>query len=438
MNKKIINIKNFLKEDIWRITRNDVSKTRFFIYGIIKKLFLTIEAFTTNRITESAAALTYSTLLAIVPITAVVFAVARGFGQSIYIEEWFRGLLESQPQAAEAIIGFVNSYLVHTKSGIFLGVGLLFMLWTVLMLTSRIEKAFNDIWQVKKPRSIFRTITDYLAMFFMVPIIIVVTSGLSIFIATTANSIDEEIIAPFVKFLIDIMPYVFMVGVFTVLYVFMPNTKVKVRSAIVPGLIAGIAMQILQIVYIHSQVWVSSYNAIYGSFAALPLFMLWVQISWTICLFGAQFTYANQNLEEYAFMIQAKDISAKHHTMMCALIMSIICKRFKNGEPPATAMRLKKETNIPIRVINEIIYDLMCVNMVSEILTDEKGEIPAYQPAEDISRLTYGALVDRLESKGKWDIDTDTSRFYNKNWKRMNDMRDKYINDLNDIELADL
>ena len=438
MNKKITYIKTFLKEDIWRISRNEVSTTRFFIYSIIKKLFLTIEAFTTNRITESAAALTYSTLLAIVPITAVVFAVARGFGQSIYIEEWFRGLLESQPQAADTIVGFVNSYLVHTKSGIFLGVGLLFMLWTVLMLTSRIEKAFNDIWQVKKPRSIFRTITDYLAMFFMVPIIIVVTSGLSIFVATTADSIDEVIIAPFIRFLIDIMPYVFMVAVFTTLYVFMPNTKVKVRSAIVPGLIAGIAMQVLQLFYIHSQVWVSSYNAIYGSFAALPLFMLWVQISWTICLFGAQFTYANQNLEEYAFMIQSKDISKKHHTMMCAIIMSIICKRFKNGEPPATAMKLKRETNIPIRVINEILYDLMCVNMVSEILADEKSEVPAYQPAEDINRLTYGVLVDRLDSHGKWDIKNDAKNYNDGNWERMNSIRERYISDLNDIKLADL
>lgn len=251
--------------------------------------------------TDSASALTYSTLLAIVPILAVVFAIARGFGYNKYIESWFRDVLSSQPQAAEIIIGFVNSYLVHTKSGIFLGIGLLFMLWTVIMLINNIEQNFNKIWQVNKPRKWFRTITDYMAMFLLVPIIIVVTSGISIFVATIADRIENyALLAPMVRFLIDVMPYVLMICVFIALYVFMPNTKVKLKCAIVPGILAGTAMQGLQLFYINSQIWVSSYNAIYGSFAALPLFMLWVQISWIICLFGAELCYANQNLEAYA------------------------------------------------------------------------------------------------------------------------------------------
>ena len=438
MKKKIIEIQRFLKEDIWRIPRNEVSRTRYFIYTIFKKLFLTIEAFTEKQILESAAALTYSTLLAIVPITAVVFAVARGFGQSIYIEQWFRSLLESQPQVEETIIGFVNSYLVHTKGGLFLGIGLLVMLWTVLSLTSRIERTFNDIWQVKKPRSVFRTITDYLAMFFMVPIIIVVTSGLSIFMATTADSIDKEIIAPFVQFLLDVMPYVFMAGVFTVLYVFMPNTNVRIKYAIVPGIITGVAMQIVQLFYIHSQVWLSSYNAIYGSFAALPMFMLWVYISWTICLFGVQLTYANQNLERYAFMTRAKDICIKYRIRMAALILSIICRRFKEGKAPATALELKKQTNIPIRIVNEILYDLTRTKMVSEIISDDKGEVPQYQPAQDIDRLTYGMMVDHLESYGKWKLDIDLRMFYSDNWKRVLEARSEYLKALRDIPLSDL
>ena len=133
----------FLKVDIWRVQREDISPIRYLLYEIIKKVMLAVEYFTAKRMMDSAAALTYSTLLAIVPIMAVVFAIARGFGYNKYIESWFRETLSSQPQAAEVIIGFVNSYLVHTKSGIFLGIGLLFMLWTVIMLISNIEKAFN-------------------------------------------------------------------------------------------------------------------------------------------------------------------------------------------------------------------------------------------------------------------------------------------------------
>ena len=155
----------FFQTDIWRINQGDVSPVKFLLLEIAKKLLLAIRFFTTKGVLQKASALTYSTLLAIVPITAVVFAIARGFGYSKYIEVWFRDAFESQPQVAEVIIGFVNSYLVHTKSGVFLGIGLIFMLYTVLMLVSNVEDAFNEIWQVKKPRSIFRTFTDYLAMF---------------------------------------------------------------------------------------------------------------------------------------------------------------------------------------------------------------------------------------------------------------------------------
>ena len=159
----------FFQTDIWRINQGDVSPVKFLLLEIAKKLLLAIRFFTTKGVLQKASALTYSTLLAIVPITAVVFAIARGFGYSKYIEVWFRDAFESQPQVAEVIIGFVNSYLVHTKSGVFLGIGLIFMLYTVLMLVSNVEDAFNEIWQVKKPRSIFRTFTDYLAMFFLFP-----------------------------------------------------------------------------------------------------------------------------------------------------------------------------------------------------------------------------------------------------------------------------
>jgi len=298
MGKTIERLITFFKTDIWMVEAEDVSPFKFLMVEIMKKVMLAIRFFTAKRVLQKAAALTYSTLLAIVPILAVVFAIARGFGYNKYIEIWFRNAFESQPQAADTIIGFVNSYLVHTKSGVFLGIGLVFMLYTVLMLVSNVEDAFNEIWQVKKPRSIFRTFTDYLAMFFMFPIIVVLTSGMSIFITTMADSMPNFLLlGSFVRFLIDLLPFVLMSGMFIALYIFMPNTHVKTSAVIIPGILAGFAMQGLQIVYIHSQIFLSSYNAIYGSFAALPLFMLWVQISWTICLFGAQLTFTNQNLD---------------------------------------------------------------------------------------------------------------------------------------------
>lgn len=278
-----------------------------------KMLMLTVKFFTAERVMAKASALTYSTLLAIVPILAVVFGIARGFGFNKYIEVWFRDMLASQPQAAEVIIGWVNSYLVHTRSGLFLGIGLLFMLYTVFVLVNNVEQSFNDIWQVSSGRSIYRSFTNYLAAFFLFPIFIIVTTGLSILMTTIISVMPDELGLSTVArvLLLDLSPYVLMSAFFFGLYVSMPNTHVEWRCAIVPGIVAGIAMQWLQLFYVHSQLWVTGYNAIYGSFAALPLFMLWVQFSWTICLFGAQLTYTNQNLNRIGINLEPMEIHPK-------------------------------------------------------------------------------------------------------------------------------
>lgn len=279
---------------------------------IYHKLYLTIRFFTEKRVMTQASALTYSTLLAIVPMLAVVFAIARGFGYNKYIEMWFREVLASQPQVADTIVSFVNSYLIHTKSGIFLGVGLIFMLYTVLMLVNNVEETFNQIWQVNNSRPILRSFANYLAMFFLFPIIIVISTGLSIFMETVADRMDDIVILePIVHKLFSLFPFMLMSLLFIFLYVYMPNTKVRFSCAIIPGILAGIAMHLLQIAYIHSQIWVTGYNAIYGSFAALPLFMLWVQISWAICLFGAQLTYTNQNLNRIGFNLEDIEVHPK-------------------------------------------------------------------------------------------------------------------------------
>lgn len=419
--------------------REDISPLRYLLYEVIKKVLLAVEYFTTKRMMDSAAALTYSTLLAIVPIMAVVFAIARGFGYNKYIETWFREALSSQPQVAEAIIGFVNSYLVHTKSGIFLGIGLLFMLWTVIMLISNIEKAFNDIWQVSTPRSIFRTITDYMAMFLLAPIIIVVTSGISIMMATFANGIGETlIVGPTLRFFLRLLPYIIMSGVFIALYVFMPNTKVKIRSAIIPGILAGVAMQGLQLVYIHSQIWVTGYNAIYGSFAALPLFMLWVQISWTICLFGAELAYTNQNLEKFAFRASTDDLSHRYRLLLSAYLMTLICRRFEEGKKPYTALELKLETNIPIRITHDLLENLTRVHLLSEMTNDEKGTEAVYQPAESTARLSVGMMIDRLEAEGKWKLMPDLQLFKSDELMKAIRQRKDYLQKQRDILFKDI
>lgn len=329
MTQPFTTLVRFLRHDLWHVQRHNTTALAYCCCSLLKKLLLAVEFFTTRRVIDMAAALTYSTLLALVPILAVVFGVARGFGYNKYIEVWFRELLGSQPQAADAIINFVNSYLVHTKSGVLLGVGLVLMLYTVLMLTLNVEKTFNTIWQVKHRRSLYRAVTDYLAMLLLVPVVIVLVSGLSIASATlTVQADNYAVLGPMMRVAVGVLPYVLMSVVFMGMYMCVPNTKVRLQVVIVPGILAGVGMQALQLFYIHAQVLLSSYNAIYGSFAALPLFMLWVQLSWTICLFGVQLCYTNQNMDELSFRLQVADISPRYRRLLAIILMSRVCQQF--------------------------------------------------------------------------------------------------------------
>ncbi|MBO5613824.1 MAG: YihY/virulence factor BrkB family protein [Prevotella sp.] len=349
-----------------------------------------------KRVMGTATNLTYSTLLAFVPIMAVVFAIARGFGYSMYIEEWFRDSLSSQPDAANTIIGFVNSYLVHTKKGIFLGIGLLFMLGTVLMLISNIELAFNDIWQVKRQRSLFRTITDYVSLLFFVPIVIVISSGLSIMVTTLNHEFGSvRLIGPVMSFFIELSPYVLWSLAFIGLYIFMPNTKVKLSSALLPGILAGVSMQVFQLIYINSQIWISNYNAIYGSFAIIPFFLLWLQASWIICLGGAELSYCRQNSDDF-FANSFQSVSFQEKVDMSWEIMQYIKEKFMAGEKPYTELEIKKKVGKPMRIVKELLYDMQRINYIVEITYDEKGDTSHFLPAKDVSNVSKDDLMKEL------------------------------------------
>ena len=244
MDKRISALWKFLSYDIWRITEDEVTKTTYSVYNVIKAIWICATRFTQDRLINKAAALTYSTLLAIVPILAIVFAIARGFGFDNMVEEAVSNL-GSPTEATEFILQFVNSYLAQTKNGIFIGVGLIMLFWTVVNLVNNMETTFNHIWQVQKARNMFRKITDYFSMLLLIPILLVVSSGLSIFMTTTLKHIENfALLAPLVRFLIRLIPFVLTWFMFTGLYLFMPNTKVKFKHALISGILAGTAYQL--------------------------------------------------------------------------------------------------------------------------------------------------------------------------------------------------
>lgn len=440
MNEKVKRFWSFITYDIWRITENEVSRRRSSIYFIMKTVIISVRRFTQDRIMNKASALTYSTLLSIVPILAIVFAIARGFGFSNIMENQFRVGMEGQRVAVDTLLRLVDSYLTHTKSGIFIGVGLAMLLWTVINLVSNIEITFNRIWEVQKGRSPYRKITDYFSMFLLLPILIVISSGLSIFMSTMVKHMEDFVIlAPILKFLVRLIPFVLTWLMFTGLYIFMPNTKVKLKYALISGIIAGSAYQAFQYLYIGSQIWVSKYNAIYGSFAAIPLFLLWLQISWTICLFGAELTYAGQNIRNFSFERDTKNISRRYHDFICLLIMSLICKRFEFNEKPYTAEEISLEHQIPIRLVNQVLYQLQEIHLLHEVVPeDPKSDTISYLPSMDINQLNVALLLDRLDTYGSEDFKVDREKEFLGQWAALIRAREEYYRSSSKILLKDL
>lgn len=439
MKKLDINqIRTFLTEDIWRVTEDEISKKQNILYNTIKIITLSIREFVQGRVINKASALTYSTLLAIIPILAILFAIARGFGLDNLLEEQLRTGLEGQAIAAETLLSFIDSYLSQAKNGVFIGVGIIMLFYTVLLLTHNMEQTFNSIWQVKKLRSLYRKMTDYFSMLLLLPLLILLSSGISIFMSTFMKTMEEyTLLAPVIKSLVRLTPYVLTWGMFTALYIFMPNTKVKFKYAILPGILAGSAFQAFQYLYIGSQIWVSRYNAIYGSFAAIPMFLLWTQISWSICLFGAQLCYVAQNLRNFSFSKETENISRRYHDFLCILIMSLICKRFKTEEPPYTAESLSDEHKIPIRLTTTILYELQDLHLIYETPMEDEDEEMGYLPAVDINRLNVGMLLNRLDEAGSEAFKIDRNRYF-ASWDTLINARMEYYESTSKVLLKDL
>ena len=413
----------FIIYDMWRITGNEVSGSRHRIINLMKTIYLSIQRFIADDLQARAAALTFNTLLAIVPALALVFAVAKGFGFQTIVQSQLFDYFPAQREALEQAMTFVDSYLAQTKDGIFVGVGILFLMWSVVSLLNSVETTFNDIWQVSKQRSIYRKIVDYIAIMVLLPILMIVAGGLSIFVT---SGIDTKpmlaFLSPVLRFVLAISPYILTCIVFTALYILVPNTRVKFWNALVSGVICGLSFQLLQFVYISGQVWVSRYNAIYGSFAFLLLFLLWMWISWLICLFGAVLSYSSQNVEKFNFDKDIKNISRRYKDFVVLVVVSVIVQRFVRGEAPLTRHQIASSYRIPVRLTGQVLQQLLEAKIIRGTPTSDE-RVWAYMPAIDVSRLSVGMLLRRLDRNGSENFKIDR-RLYHKQWRAMLDTRE--------------
>ena len=430
----------FITYDIWRITEKEVSGLKRFYIFLVKTIILAVRDFKREDLQTRASALTFSTLLAIVPLLAVIVGIASGFGLSETVRESVYSYFPGHSNELEQAFGFAENYLRMAQGGIFIGIGLALLLYTVINLISTIEGTFNTIWHVKFNRSWHRKISDYLALFIILPAMMTLSSGLSLFITTNRNTYLSEYVflTPVTDTILHVAPYLITVLIFTGLYVFVPNTKVRFPNALVAGLITGCAFQLFQYIYISGQIWVSKYNAIYGSFAALPLLLLWLQISWLLCLFGAEIAYASQNVKKFSFDRDSKNISRRYKDFLILLITSLIVKRFEKGEPPYSADELSEENCIPIRLTTDILYLLAELGIIIEVRMDEDERVVHFQPALDIHQISIGFLWGKIDEYGSENFKIDTVSRFKYQWEAIIKMREALLAHGKEVLLKDL
>lgn len=431
---------HFVTYDIWRITENEVSGLKVFYINIIKTIILAVRGFLNDNLQTKAAALTYNTMLAIVPLLAVLLGIAKGFGFQEAVRDELLAYFPGQEVELHKAFEYVESYLMVAQGGVILGIGLVLLFYTVISLISSVEDTFNDIWQIHKSRPWYRRISDYLAMFIILPILLTASSGISIFMSTLQNSFLSQYVflTPVLEFILRVSPYVITSLAFATIYIALPNTKVNFSNGLIAGTIAGCAFQFFQYIYISGQIWVSKYNAIYGSFAALPLLLLWLQLSWLICLFGAELSYASQNVRKFSFDRDTRNISRRYKDFLTLLIASLIVKRFEKGEKPYTADELSSSYRIPIRITTQILYLLTEVGIIIEVNVGEDDRVAFYQPAIDIHKISVGYLFSCLDRFGSENFKIDTDGLFNKEWEALLNTRRDMLSASNALLLKDL
>ena len=436
--EQIKRLYRFIASDIWVITEKELTKSSRFSLRLLKKIILSARGVTKDNLFIKAAALSFYTILALVPILALVIAIGRGFGFQQAVVDWLSKALSAQAEMIPYIIQFVERYLERAQGGVFLGVGFAVLLWSVLSAFRQIENNFNDIWNVKKSRSIVRQFTMYFSLMLLVPILIALSSGFSIFINTQLETAGlSQFFSPLTRFLLKVAPYFIFGVLFTIMFLIIPNTKVRFKHALLAGFISGVAFQLFQGLYVGGQIYLSNYNAVYGSFAAIPLLLMFLQIAWLIVLYGAELTFVSQNLQNYNFENETNTISRRYKDYITLLIMKIIVTRFEQGEKPITQQELADDYNIPIRLVNQLLKLLVEVHLLSEIYTESNQE-KSYQPAMDIHQMTIQLVFDKISTFGSENFKVNPKKEFDGMWEQLEQFRLKTVNHSSDLLIKDL
>jgi membrane protein len=395
------NTVRFVKTDVWRMRLTHLPPVKSFLVKQLRIVLLAMRGLDEDRCGLRASALTFYTLFGIVPVAAMAFGIAKGFGFERLLQDLILEKFSGREEVATYVIESANRFLESARGGVVAGMGVAVLFWTIVRMLGTIERSFNDIWGIRMSRSLARRFTGYLSIALVCPVLLIASSSIKVFVAAQAQAMSEggSALGPLAFTALKLLPYVFTWIGFVLVYMFMPNTRVELRSAVLAGVVAGTVFQIVHWAYINLQIVAVRYSATYGSFAALPLFLLWLQISWLIVLFGAEISFAHQNVHTYEFEPDCLRASGALKRLLALWITHMLVRNFCEGERPWTADRISHELEAPVRLVHQVLYDLVESGILSETAVEGRGSV-GYQPARSVETITVKSVLDSLERKG--------------------------------------
>ncbi len=379
--------RRLIQHDIWQLPEQVPDGRRSSVLRLLRIVVLAARGFAADSLQLRASALVYYTLLSVVPTLALAFGIAKGFGLETALEEALRHQLASQQEVLDRVIEFSRTLLTNTRGGLVAGAGVAVLFWAVVRMLNNIEASFNAIWGVDRGRTAVRKITDYLAIAVLAPLLLLASSSSAVTISGRVNAVLAQLgaaepVSGVVQAGLGLVPYVILWLLMTLVYLAMPNTSVSWRAGLAAGVVAGTLIQLVQFGYIGVMVKVTRYNAIYGSFAALPLFLIWLYVSWLIVLVGAEVSFAVDNAGDYARERAASGASHRQRRLLAVRLAGVSAARFLRGDPPITAAELAEHLGVPVRLAHTVLHDLVRASVLVEV-RDEPSRPPAYQPARD-------------------------------------------------------
>ena len=400
----IKNITHFVKEEVWLVSEQELGLIKGGAIKCLKVLLLSVQGFSRNLVELRASALTMYTLLSIVPVIAMLFGIAKGFGMEKILQQQLLQQIPKQETTIIRLIEFAQNMLLSAEGGVVAGMGVIVLFWTVIKVIGTIEESFNQIWHIEQGRTLARKLSDYLSLMLLAPILLIAASSITVFVKTQLNWLVKAVHisdagSSLLLMSLNFLPVIIMSGLFSFVFLFIPNQKIQLKAGVIAGIVTGIIYQSVQAAYVALQIGVSSYNAIYGSFAALPLFLVWLQLGWLIVLFGCEISFFIQYYETYKYHEKFSDLCFSLKKVLALQITHTIVQRFAKAQKALSLAEIATQFNLPLAVVHTTLTSLVKCAILVEIKAESEDE-SLFQPAQDIDLLTVYAVISGLENQG--------------------------------------